>query len=33
MIEKRKFGISKGKRYWFVKEVIKICNDIMNYWD
>ena len=33
MIEKRKPGTSKGKRYWPAKEAIKICNDIMNHWD
>ncbi|EMW5393379.1 hypothetical protein AAFB03_000670 [Enterococcus faecalis] len=33
MIEKRKPGTSKGKRYWSAKEAIKICNDIMNHWD
>lgn len=33
MIEKRKPGTHKGKRYWPADEAIKICNDIMNHWD
>jgi hypothetical protein len=33
MIEKRKPGTHKGKRYWQADEAIRICNDIMDHWD
>lgn len=33
MIEKRKPGTYKGKRYWPADEAIKICNNIMDHWD
>lgn len=33
MIEKRKPGTHKGKRYWKADEAIEICNDIMDSWD
>ncbi|MGL4697091.1 hypothetical protein [Enterococcus larvae] len=33
MIEKRKPGTYKGKRYWKASEAIEICNDIMDKWD
>lgn len=33
MIEKRKPGTRKGKRYWPAAEAVKICNDIMDHWD
>lgn len=33
LIEKRKPGTRKGKRYWKADEAIVICNDIMDSWD
>ncbi|MDT2554750.1 hypothetical protein P7D63_08670 [Enterococcus raffinosus] len=33
MIEKRKPGTYKGKRYWKADDAVKICNDIMSHWD
>lgn len=33
MIERRKPGTHKGKRYWKADKAIKICNDIMDHWD
>lgn len=33
LIEKRKPGTSRGKRYWKADEAVNICNEIMDGWD
>ncbi|EGO7832341.1 hypothetical protein FH947_001909 [Enterococcus faecalis] len=33
LIEKRKPGTNRGKRYWKAGEAINICNEIMDGWE
>lgn len=33
LIEKRKPGTSRGKRYWKADDAIEACNEILDEWD